>query len=499
MKQYFAYTRVSTIKQGNHGVSLQEQKSEIERYAHHRGLIVCEWIEERETAAKQGRTLFNAMMTRLRRGEADGVIIHKIDRSARNLRDWVDIGQLTDDGIEVHFTREALDLQSSSGRLSADVQAVVAANYIRNLREETIKGFYGRLKQGLFPLPAPLGYLDAGGGKPKIIDPIKGPLVRQAFRLYATGRYSLPTLRTQLIKLGLKTKRGEPISKNTLAGILKSTFYYGLVRVEKNNQTFAGIHEPLISKALFDKVRLVAAGKSPRATPIARHVYLFSRLIRCKGCGRSLIAETQKQHVYYRCHSEQCKGTSIREEDIDVSIAACLSQLQLGKREVKELDDYIERKRSLGTEIQRNQLVALDFKLSDLNLRLNRLTDAFLDGHITVEMLNQRKETLLAERLDVEGQIREMKQDSSQALGRMEEFVELVKDASLLYKNGNPAEKRRMVEKTLSNRMLDGKRLGLSLRTELFAVAVRSGAPSAIKRRTFWKEWIDGLTGAEEA
>ena len=96
-------------------------------------------------------------MQRLRKGEAAGVIIHKIDRSARNLRDWVDIGQLTDDGIELHFTREAIDMQSSSGRLSADVQAVVAANYIRNLREETIKGFYGRLKQGLYPLPAPLG------------------------------------------------------------------------------------------------------------------------------------------------------------------------------------------------------------------------------------------------------------------------------------------------------------------------------------------------------
>ena len=77
-------------------------------------------------------------------------------------------------------------------------------------------------------------------------------------------------------------------------------------------------------------------------------------------------------------------------------------------------------------------------------------------------MLNRRKETLLAERLDVEGQIREMKQDSSQALGRMEEFVELIQDVSLLCESGNPAEKRRMEEKTLSNRTLDGVRLDLS-------------------------------------
>ena len=85
-------------------------------------------------------------------------IIHKIDRSARNLKDWSDLGEMIDSGIQVHFVNESLDLHSRGGRLSADIQAVVAADYIRNLREETRKGFYGRIKQGVYPLPAPLGY-----------------------------------------------------------------------------------------------------------------------------------------------------------------------------------------------------------------------------------------------------------------------------------------------------------------------------------------------------
>jgi site-specific DNA recombinase len=70
-------------------------------------------------------------------------------RSARNLKDWADLGELIDSDLEVHFANESLDLHSRGGRLSADIQAVVAADYIRNLREERIKGFYGRLKQGL--------------------------------------------------------------------------------------------------------------------------------------------------------------------------------------------------------------------------------------------------------------------------------------------------------------------------------------------------------------
>src|SRR6201981_1788237 len=95
----------------------------------------------------------------------------KNSRKKRPLRTWAELGELIDKGIEVPFANEGLDLYSRGGRLSADIQAVVAADYIRNLREETKKGFYGRLKQGLYPIRAPIGYLDNGAAKPKTIDP----------------------------------------------------------------------------------------------------------------------------------------------------------------------------------------------------------------------------------------------------------------------------------------------------------------------------------------
>src|SRR5262249_46081806 len=148
---------------------------------------------------------FSQMLKLLQEGKAHGVIIHKIDRSARNLRDWADLGELIDRDIDVHFANESLDLKTRGGRLSADIQAVVAADYIRNLREEARKGFYGRLKQGRCPMPAPLGYLDRGKGL-KTIDPVKGPLVRKAFELYSTGRYSLINLATEMRRLGLSSR-----------------------------------------------------------------------------------------------------------------------------------------------------------------------------------------------------------------------------------------------------------------------------------------------------
>src|SRR6059036_2194251 len=208
MKKFLGYTRVSTAKQGERGVSLQEQHDAIAGYAERHGLQIAHWFEERETAAKRGRAVFNHVLKLLRDEKADGVIIHKIDRSARNLKDWADLGELIDRGVEVHFANESLDLHSRGGRLSADIQAVVAADYIRNLREEARKGFYGRINQGVFPLPAPVGYLDCGKGKPKELDPTKSPLVKMAFELYATGRHTLDSLGEELFRRGLRNRRG---------------------------------------------------------------------------------------------------------------------------------------------------------------------------------------------------------------------------------------------------------------------------------------------------
>lgn len=170
---------------------MPEQKSAIERYAGTHGLSISRWFEEQQSASHTGRPAFVQMLRLLRRGTAQGVIVHKIDRSARNLEDWADVGKLVDAGIDVRFTNENVDLKTVAGRLSADIQAVVAAHYSRNLREEVKKGLYGRLKQGCYPFRAPIGYLDQGSAKAKVPDPIRAPFLREGFRLYSTGTWSL--------------------------------------------------------------------------------------------------------------------------------------------------------------------------------------------------------------------------------------------------------------------------------------------------------------------
>ena len=82
----YGYIRVSTKEQGDNA-SLPEQKRAISDYANKHDIEVIQWYEEQQTAAKKGRPLFSEILLKLKERKAEGVIMHKIDRSARNLHD----------------------------------------------------------------------------------------------------------------------------------------------------------------------------------------------------------------------------------------------------------------------------------------------------------------------------------------------------------------------------------------------------------------------------
>lgn len=483
MKVYFAYTRVSTVKQGERGSSLQEQKSAIEAYAAKHGLTVAEWFEERETAAKLGRRMFNRMLSALGKEQAAGVIIHKIDRSARNLKDWAHLGELIDRGVEVHFAHESLDLASRGGRLSADIQAVVAADYIRNLRQEVRKGFYGRLKQGFYPLPAPVGYLNRGKAKAKEIDPVQGPLVREAFERYGTAQYSLNSLAAAMQERGLRGRTGRPISKNSLAFILHNPFYMGLIRIERTGETFEGCHKPLVTKAMYDRVQAVMSGRISEATE--KHDLLYRRMIRCDRCSRSLIGERQKGHVYYRCHSQTCRGTSIREVDVEYGIREMLSMLALDETELADLQRIIAAARATQADDIAKHKDALNMALGRCEDRLTRLTDAYLDGTIDRETFDHRKASLLSEKRGLLDAL-EAPASKSEKVELLEK-LELGKAACLRFDSGFLTEKRDALQDTTSNLVADGKSLGFRLNFPFDEIAKwrisHYGAPFRVEPR----------------
>jgi len=386
MKPCFGYIRVSTQKQGE-GVSLEAQKDAITGFASRTDLRITQWFEEKETAAKGGRPVFNQMLRQLKRGDAQGLVVHKIDRSARNLRDWAIVSELPDQGIDVHIATESLDFTSRGGRLTADIQAVIAADFIRNLRDETIKGIDGRLRQGLYPHPAPPGYQNTGRGNPKSINPTTGPLIKTLFSLYLSGDHSIRSLHKEMRDRGLTSSTGRLISKQSVERILSNTFYCGLIEIPRTGEIITGLHEPLISVREFQQVQALKAGRHVKKT--TKHTHVFRGLVHCAACRSILTPERQKGRVYYRCHTSKCPSGSAREDVINAAIRDALSRIELNAKDQGEITDGVnvwQIERDVASDLR-----AVDLRLADANARLERLTDYLVDGTLSESDFKTRR------------------------------------------------------------------------------------------------------------
>ena len=184
------------------------------------------------------------------------LLVEKTDRLYRNLKDWVILDELD---LEIHFVKENVVLSQesrSSEKFMHGIKVLMAKNYIDNLSEETKKGMIEKAEQGIYPSFAPLGYVNVESNRKRIIqpDPVLGPLVQKMFEWYATGNYSLLELTKKYHQEGLtfrKTNRKVP--KSVVHKMLKNPLYYGDFCWA--GKTYRGIHEPLISKELFDRVQ----------------------------------------------------------------------------------------------------------------------------------------------------------------------------------------------------------------------------------------------------
>jgi site-specific DNA recombinase len=98
VNQYFVYCRKSTEDEDHQVLSIQSQIQELRKYAEREGLRVVAIKEEAKSAKTPGRPVFNEMLRRIERGQANGILAWHPDRLARNALDGGQIIQLLDIG-----------------------------------------------------------------------------------------------------------------------------------------------------------------------------------------------------------------------------------------------------------------------------------------------------------------------------------------------------------------------------------------------------------------
>ena len=313
MKNALAYARVSTKEQAEKGLSIPAQLKAIREYANSHGFrILEEYIDGGESARTSDRPAFLQMIKRCQKDKSiDAVIVHKIDRFSRNNIDFYAYKAiLKKEGVRLISITENIE-ETPAGEFIENVLVAMAQFYSRNLAEEVLKGMKEKFEGGEWPVKAPIGYKnvrDEEGNSTVVEDKNTSYLIKQLFKLYATGQYSLGSLSEEMANRGLKTKRGKPLSPEQIRKILTNKFYIGkLVMWGKEVQ---GKHKPIIDEVLFNQVQRVLAERRITQDRWQKRDFLLRGLVYCQSCQRKLTAEVHPRGEYYRCPSSvytKCK------------------------------------------------------------------------------------------------------------------------------------------------------------------------------------------------
>jgi hypothetical protein len=245
--------------------------------------------------------------------------------------------------------------------------------------------------------------------------------------------------------------------------MLRNPFYVGIMRIKSSGESYVGIHKPIISKAVFDRVQQNLDGKKNRSTTI--HDFMFRRMISCTNCRRSLIGERQKGHVYYRCQTKGCPTLTIREELVVSAFQSRLQPLQFEEEEIAELRSMIAAYFDQRQEHRNEHVSAINLRIEASRARLSRLVDVYTDNMIEKSLFGEKKLALLMEQKELEEERDLITGNKSHFAQKLDEILELLKSVPLSYEMANPVKKQFLLKEITSNIRLDRKNLDIALRS----------------------------------
>jgi site-specific DNA recombinase len=339
------YLRVSTKEQAERGGEAEGFSIPAQREACHRkaATIGAEVVDEFIDAGESAKTAHRPELQRLLRFLLDGsiqyVIVHKVDRLARNRVDDVEINvAIRHSGATLVSCTENID-ETPSGMLMHGIMSSIAEFYSRNLANEVIKGSVQKAQGGGTIGKAPTGYLNVrrmeNGREMRTveIDPERGPMMQWAFEAYSTGEWSIRTLLDELTERGLTStpsprKPSQPLVTSHLAKLLRHPYFKGIVRYQ--GVEYVGSHPPLVSDETWQKVQDVLTAANTAGDKHQKHTHYLKGSLFCGQCGERLIISHSKNrhgavYSYFICVGRQMKrGTCLQRAVLIDTVAAAV-------------------------------------------------------------------------------------------------------------------------------------------------------------------------------
>jgi site-specific DNA recombinase len=446
------YARVSS-KEQSEGYSIDAQIDLIRDYAARQNIRILKEFHEIESAKVAGRPLFNQMLEFVHSKKIEAILVEKTDRIYRNFKDLVNVEEAS---IEVHLVKENEIISESSSshkNLIHGIKVVMAKFFIDNLKEETKKGMRKKASQGGIPFLAPVGYLNKDGSV--FVDDERADLVKKAFQLYSEGNYSLVSLKEELTRLGLRTKKGTVITKHGLERTLKNPFYYGSFKW--SGEIWKGTHEPLISKELFDSVQAKLSNKY-KSKPQSRW-FAFRGILKCGYCGCSITPERIKnKYVYYTCTrgKRPCKQDYVKEQDIDKLFSEALGKFRIDESVSKWITQALKESHQDEEKAIEIDLKRLQAEYTRNETSIHRIYDDRLNNVIDESFFKLKFKEMTERQSQISIQLAHLRSRNLSYIEEGAKFLELVKDIKNQYDAADMEQKSKILKALVLNCEIKG-------------------------------------------
>ncbi len=503
---YLIYTRKSDDDANNQKNSIDYQTAACLQFAEQNtipvasldreGFIENGVIKERHTAFKTSdikimpdgsvrygieRPKFQKLVQVLAKRQFAGVVCLCWDRISRNDQDAILVKKLIKDGIDFRFVWVDY-AKSSAGALHMDIDGMFAVHHSR-VTSERVRATYSKLRsEGKCTYRTPIGYLDQGPDN-KPLDPERAP-IKRIFKKYATGGWSYNELAKWAIQQGLthkprrpdrtreEIKAGEenrkpkvrhPISHKTIENVLKNPFYAGKLR--HNGDVFDGIHVPLISLRLFNKVQAMISSRQISVHYVEKDFFVYRGFLRCV-CGRTYCPYRKKGHTYYRTKcKEGCSNEdpNLSEKSVHEKVEELLGEIHLSDEQIRKLEEQAmngvdslaaQRDHTLDELHNQQRRIYKDIDyLKKFKISLLR-EQAYSPEDFQAEM--RRLETELE---NVHAEMDTCKEKESEMLSYILTFTELVNSAKQWYKHAPDKKKHEVLSQVFTELVFKDKEL----------------------------------------
>ena len=375
-----AYVRVSTQEQKLHGLSLDAQKLKLTEYAEAHNMKIVEWYVDEGVSARKlirKRPELQRMIQDAEQGKFERIIFIKLDRFFRSVAEYHECMKRISPVVWT-TTEEKYDLSTAQGRMLvnmkltiAEMEADMAGERVDLVNEYKVST--GQPLSGSMQIAWKIAKDEQTGRKKIIRNPETEEAVRDVLDFYMKHQNKKKTL------IFLHTKHGISISYNSLSDLLKNPMLCGFYR---DNPSYC---EAYMDKDAFDRLQELLS-RNVKDNTAENRAYLFSGLIKCPGCGRTLIGNIQVKRgrdgvTMYRYKRYRC-GQNRRDATCDFNKS--ISENVFEKMMLADIERYMEEAKIRSAEVKDSNSIKLpqNESIEEIYDRIDRLNYSWQTGKI---------------------------------------------------------------------------------------------------------------------